>query len=319
MNPSYRKYISSLRCYVSTGLLLLAGACTGVAQEQQESPLLALRGELAVQGWSRSDSGRIYKGNELFVFIDGGADLFFEYGFRQVLAMDFQNRAGQLINLELYEMNDPGAAFGIYSVRSGEEGRRFDIGGGGRIYSYYAMFWTGRYYVSVAASDSTGECRTGIEAIARMTNQSLFTLEEKPAVVKLLPSENLLKQTYIRGYLAFSSLDVIDVEEVMPAIEGVAGTYPDHMLTLLRYDSVHEAQHRLDEINRRLRSHDRYGGFQSRGQIASVLNPKGQTICFGLGGCFLVLSISSDESVAFRSCSESMLSLEHQGTQALPH
>ncbi len=306
------------RCFLAC-LLPVICACPGTSQEQKNSSLQDMSGALSVQGWSRIDSARIYGGNELFAFIDGGADLFFEYGFQQALAIEFRNPAGKAINLELYEMSGPEAAFGICSIRSGEDGTRIDIGGGGSVFAYYLMFWTGRFYVSVAASDSTAECKSGLETIARMVDQRLSTRGGKPVMIELLPREHLLKQKYIRGYLAFLSLDVIDVEEIVPMIEGVAGSYPGFALAFLRYGSATEAERRLDAINRRLRLHNRYRHYRSRDRIALVLDTKNRTVCLGRSGPYLVFSVSSNESGAFASCRKAILSLKGKGAQASPY
>jgi hypothetical protein len=61
---------------------------------------------------TRSDT---FSGDALYGFVDGGADLYLEYGFRKLWVREF-TRDRDKITVELYRMQDPPSAFGIYSV-----------------------------------------------------------------------------------------------------------------------------------------------------------------------------------------------------------
>jgi hypothetical protein len=67
------------------GVMLLLIAVNAAAQQTPEdlSGYLLASGE--VYGWTPSDAPKSYRGDELFVMIDGGADIYHEYGFTQVL------------------------------------------------------------------------------------------------------------------------------------------------------------------------------------------------------------------------------------------
>jgi len=58
---------------------------------------------------------RNFNGESLYGYIDGGADLYLEYGFSDVTVTEFV-RARSKFKVEVYKMNDPEAAFGIFSV-----------------------------------------------------------------------------------------------------------------------------------------------------------------------------------------------------------
>jgi hypothetical protein len=282
-------------------LAVLAGAVaasTGSSQIQRDSLLVVLPDSDVLQGWSRTDSARFYVGNDLYLFIDGGADLFFEYGFRRVVAAEYHKGGNESINLEIYEMNDAGAAFGITSVRSGGEAKHADIGQGGSAHAYYLMFWKGRFYVSIAASDSSAECRRGLEAMARAVDQNLFAPGQKPHIMELLPTDPLMKEWYFRGYLGLSSARVLDMDGMFPATDGAVGTYPDHAVIFLRYNSASEANQRLADITEKLRSDERFKGYQERDQMARVSDRRNQIVCFGKSGSNIIISVSSKEAIA---------------------
>ncbi len=79
-----------------------------------------------------SDIGRSeeYRGPRLYTYMDGGADIFFEYGFAAVWVRRYQ-RDGREFVAELFEMRDDAAAAGIYSYMR-RPGRESVIAGGCR-------------------------------------------------------------------------------------------------------------------------------------------------------------------------------------------
>jgi hypothetical protein len=56
-----------------------------------------------------------YDHNSLWGYIDGGADLYLEYGFNKVTAQEVLIDSFHF-KVDIYEMNSPEAAFGIFSV-----------------------------------------------------------------------------------------------------------------------------------------------------------------------------------------------------------
>jgi hypothetical protein len=59
----------------------------------------------------------VFDGNSLWGYINGGADIYLEYGFKNLLLHEIEYK-GNVIRFDLYQMSDPRAAFGIFSVYS---------------------------------------------------------------------------------------------------------------------------------------------------------------------------------------------------------
>jgi hypothetical protein len=57
---------------------------------------------------------RVFTGKALYGFMNGGSDLFLEYGFKELRALDVFYK-GEDYNIEIYKMPTPEDAFGIYS------------------------------------------------------------------------------------------------------------------------------------------------------------------------------------------------------------
>lgn len=56
-----------------------------------------------------------YDGSSLWGYINGGADIFLEFGFDKLLLQEVDIN-GLNFKIEIYKMNSPASAFGIYSV-----------------------------------------------------------------------------------------------------------------------------------------------------------------------------------------------------------
>jgi hypothetical protein len=280
------------------------------ATSQHSDSLRArLQIEHVLAGWAPVDTSRVYSGRDLFTFIDGGADLFFEYGFRQAQALEYKHDGAESIMLEIYQMNDPAASFGIYSVRSAQEGRLVTIGDEGSSYPYYLMFWRGAYYVSVAASDSSETCRNGMEEVARAVDGEIRERGERPAVVGLLPRDGILKARYTRGPLGLLSARTLDMKELFPIADAAIGTYANHTILLMRYTKAADAKMRLESVKRVLEAGGEYTECRTEGAFSTAVHRKDQTVCFAQEGLYLIISVSATDTIARRVCGELASSL----------
>ena len=280
------------------GLLGMSSGMAYTSPGQNDSLLSMMPSSIVGDGWLRTDAVRFYGRQDLFAYIDGGADLFFEYGFRQVAVADFQKEDVGSITIEIYEMYDAPAAFGVYSIRSGEEAKRVDIGQEGCTHSYYVMFWKGRFYVSITASDSSAECIRALETFARTIDQRLPGGGQKPHIINSLQTVHLLKERYFRGRLGLASVRVLEMAQMFPVIDGVVGTYRDHTMIVLRYGNELAARQRLGAISGRLKTDGLFTGYREDPGMISVYDRRGQTVCLGQAGSHIILAISSETSIA---------------------
>jgi hypothetical protein len=277
------------------------GFTVGLSQDRNADLSSPVPPDATLNGWSRTDTARIYAGNDLFSYIDGGAVLFFEYGFDRVLAAEYENNSGASIDLEIYKMKDAGAAYGIYSVRTSDRGLAIGIGQEGTRHADYIMFWKGDCYVSVAGSDSTRACRDGVEAIARAVDRTLAKTGIKPLILEFLPQEQLLKARYVRGTLGLSAVLPLVGEEMSGMIDGVTGTYEHGLLFLLRYASPEQSERTMDRSLLTMKTGKRFSNYHSDGEIAFANSPDGRVLCLARRGSHFMVAVSTDEAIAGNS------------------
>jgi hypothetical protein len=109
---------------------------------------------------------RMFTAESLYGYIDGGAELYLEYGFDTLVVTELVS-GGTDIKVEFYRMKDAEAAFGIFSVS------RFRCNGGPKLTehlcwsAYQLQFCKGRYYVSIINGSGTdAEQKTANEIAA---------------------------------------------------------------------------------------------------------------------------------------------------------
>lgn len=118
----------------------------------QEAPIL---NEQSVPGIEMITT-RHFDQNGLWGYINGGADLYLEYGFEQLAVQDISLK-GSVFKADIYRMSSPEAAFGIFSVS------RFRCVAAGLHYyhdcltPYQYIAAKGSYYISVSNTSGSPE------------------------------------------------------------------------------------------------------------------------------------------------------------------
>ncbi len=70
-----------------------------------------------VDEWKKERALLSYSGEDLFTYINGGAEIYHEYGFKQVVVQDYKNANERSLSVEIFKMENPAAAYGIYSFK----------------------------------------------------------------------------------------------------------------------------------------------------------------------------------------------------------
>lgn len=105
-----------------------------------------------------------YDGNSLWGYMDGGADLYLEYGFEGLLVQEIEYK-GTTIKCEIFKMTGPLAAFGIFSVQRHNCRQHTNLSDLHCVNNYQVQLVRGNYYLSLIN-------RTG-EAIAQETSAEI--------------------------------------------------------------------------------------------------------------------------------------------------
>ncbi len=238
---------------MNVGLVLASVLVSAVATTPDPEPVLELYdiseyvpGSGEVEPWQPRGASRTFVGEDLYSLINGGAVIFYEYGFKQVITQDYTNGDGKSISLEIYEMDNPASAYGIFTLRRGVEGKSLDVGDEGMFADYYLQFWKGRFLVTLTTSDSEETSQSGLVAIARAVDSKINTEGERPPLCDLLfiEEQNVRNIIYLRGDLALANSLPYVVDNVFKLKEGVIGDYVYFKIFLFKYGNQNESLNR---------------------------------------------------------------------------
>jgi hypothetical protein len=183
-----------VRRALAAAFLLLAAAA---ARADGDPALVPPDGFLT--GFSRVEAPRAFKGAELYGHIDGGAELFLELGFDALTLARFHRGEVEIV-LEVYRMDDPVAAWGIYLSKCGKETPASGFSERHTYGRYQLAFVKGRYYVLVNNDAGTPEVSPALLEFGRFVASRIPTAEP-PAAMALLPKEGLVTSSVrlVRG------------------------------------------------------------------------------------------------------------------------
>jgi len=132
--------------------------------------------------WSADGVAEVYLGDELFIYINGGAEIYHEYGFEQVSVQRYQ-RGDNRISVEIYTMD--GDAFGIYSFARSSSGSSVNLGSGATAADYYLHLWSGHRLAVITAENEFQDLSDAVLEISSTvaSGQRLRGLFHRPARV----------------------------------------------------------------------------------------------------------------------------------------
>jgi hypothetical protein len=142
-----------------------------------------------VLDWTASGKDMVYDRTTLFDYLDGGAEVYLAFGYREVLVRKFADAAKNEINLDIYDMGSSAEAFGIFSCD------RQDPGAGIGQESEYGpgllRFYQGRYFVSITVSGDEAKAEAAILELGRKVAPKLGPSGPPPELLKFLPAAGL--------------------------------------------------------------------------------------------------------------------------------
>jgi hypothetical protein len=143
-------------------------------------------------GWEASGPARQYTADNLFDYKDGAADGYLSYGFARMSTIDCKSSADTL-TIDLSEMNDADAAYGLFTANRDPRLPIAPIGMGGQIQPQSASFAKGIYYVEIVetAADIAADHSAVMQAFAAGIAQRLQGRETAPEALQWFPKENL--------------------------------------------------------------------------------------------------------------------------------
>lgn len=184
-----------------------------------------------VPGWITSGKTLRFVGSNLFNYIDGGAELFYEFGFKELLVQGYRQGENEIV-LEAYQMESPEAALGIYLQKCGQETPIEKITARNSGNKYQFTIVKGSYFILV---NSFAGDEKRMPVMTTLSQQTLkFIPKEQPVkLLDMLPKENLVSgsELIVRGQYGLQPIYTFgegDILQLKGEIYAVIGDYKNN-------------------------------------------------------------------------------------------
>jgi hypothetical protein len=209
-----------------------------------------------IDGWVLQETRQIETSDDLYDYIDGGAELYLSYGFIRASGYRYVKENQPDITAEIFEMKNPADAFGVYSqTRDRDE---YDFGQGSYYVSGALFFWKGKYWINIITSETTTESEDCIKKIAKYIDNTITETGELPVVLSFLPKDGLVKggllyfhhYIWLNAYYFISTENVLDIDSTVQAVIAKYGP-PENRLYLLivKYPGNSEAENAFKKFS----------------------------------------------------------------------
>lgn len=288
-------------------LSVLSGRGGGALQDRPLQELMPERIEDG--GWQKHLEAQEYEGEDLYLYIDGGAEIYQEYGFHRVIFQDYISLKGKKLSVEVFEMKTSASAFGMYTFKTGSKGKAISLGTQGRLEGYYLNFWKGQFLVTITGFEEGPETEGGLLAVAHAVEARLPRDPDPglPPLVRCLPPEGLIPASieYFSGHLGLFNTYPFSTSDVFRFKEGVRGSYErGYDLYLLEYDSTQESRKSLVRVRTELVANPRYVGFSDLGQALELRDDRDTLIHIMRYQRLIVIVLGAEDSAQAKKIAE---------------
>lgn len=179
---------------ISLLTIVLCSGCSSKGKEAEAPPereidLLSLV-SVQIPGWQGQETMLVSKAEDMFQYMDGGAELYFAYGLRRLAVKKYKNEESLPMLVEAYEFDSSENAYGIYSFDT--VGDKLDIGQDA-VYGYGLLrFWKDKILVKVLAEKEYQGLVEDVLAFGRQIDSKILTDGSKPDLLSLVPEEKLV-------------------------------------------------------------------------------------------------------------------------------
>lgn len=157
-------------------------------------------------GWKLQEDPRIYSSKDLWELIDGAADIFLSYDFKDLRIAEYSHN-DQIIRVELYRQSNTDNAYGIYTAERMPDYPQVSVGSQGYKSQGVLNFLSGNYYVKIMSAGAVEAEEDAIAQLAGKINEMLAQPVGLPGVLKLFPEEG--KEILSDAYIAQNFLGIV--------------------------------------------------------------------------------------------------------------
>jgi hypothetical protein len=167
---------------LNTAILAIALAATPAPAPSTMAPLFP-----KLDGFKLADGPTKYTPDNLYEYIDGGADAFLQQDFEELAAATYSNPQKVEITVDIYRHRDAVRAFAMYAQERPSSAATLPVGVEGYAGDDYFQFVIGQYYVKLTQAGPHGT--SVLKGIAEKVAAGLPGTKEPPAALKCFPEK----------------------------------------------------------------------------------------------------------------------------------
>jgi hypothetical protein len=191
---------------------LLAIACGGEADKTSDTPAYEYFPQSVESvGLRMTSEIRLYVGDSLWEYIDGGAELYHSFGFVDVATADYEAGETEIV-LDLYRFGNSEGAYGLYAGLRPDMPDIVPYGLEGYITGSSLEFVKGVFMVRMIAYDESDATVAAMKALAAYMSDVLPGTTDRPAMFDLFPVENAVNgsdRIVGEGFLGQASFQMV--------------------------------------------------------------------------------------------------------------
>jgi hypothetical protein len=173
---------------ITISVFVMIVTCWGVSSGA--TPLESLIPKKDVpKEWTLIHGPQLYNKKTLFEHINGQAELYLKYGFRQSVFAIYQNKnkTQNQIEVDIYEMGNVVQAFGVFS-RFRNEDHPGGFGLDSFLDDHTALFYKGKFFVLLYATESNPEF---LRQFSKLISSKILDSSPPPKEVSYFPKNGL--------------------------------------------------------------------------------------------------------------------------------
>jgi hypothetical protein len=173
-----------------------------------------------VKGWIQIEPPECFSGDSLFDAIDGGAEIQLEFGFISMARASYSSRKKRL-NIEVYCMTKPEAAYGIMTTMN--EGPPFKPINGSYsvIKKYYGMLLKGKYFAFIIDPTGKSDLLKDIGKVIASISDRISEDAVTPDIMNSVSKEGVKKAVMFNGDIVLSNYCYLGVTRPFSYKQGI--------------------------------------------------------------------------------------------------
>lgn len=210
-----------------------------------------------IDGWTIGDTDHEYTKENLYEYINGGAELFISYSFEKCFTRIYTREEHPDISIDIFDMGSSYNAFGIFA--HSKESTENDYGQGSETSSNVIIFWKDHYFISLFLSYEDKKGKKTLEKLAKQIESNIIEEGEEPYVLRLLPQKSIIKESirffhnhvWQNTYYFIADSNILKINN---NTEAILVKYQESnnrsLLLIVKYPENTEAQQAYNEFTR---------------------------------------------------------------------